>query len=474
MRRKIWKSGMRNAPSSVGILRMHRSLHAAGMLLIRPLVAYLALLGLSHAVADTLADAIDSAVRNNPLIHDARLAIRSAKEDKAQARSAYLPQIRLNADIARTRSVQRQGGFDGDMSRRVTWQQPASTSIEAAQSIYAGGRRSAQQDLAASSIRSAQSGFRSTEQELVYEVVQAYVSVRRDAEILRLREAYVQGLERQEDGARKRLAAGEITRTDQEQVKARIAGGRANRAGAQANLDRSKAAYIELVGLEPTDLQPLPPPPAVPATLSEALVLAARQHPDLMLAKEAVAAAKAQKRLERSNLLPQIDIVARQDFREEQRFQDSRNDSASLVARFSMPLFEGGYGVSRLRRSSIDIERAEAKLEAQRRAVAADIARAWTALTASADILAQAGIQTEAAKMAWIGNERELGLGLRSTLDVLDAELEWRQAQIEQESAAGEAQIASYALMAAIGDLNANRLSANANDASSLRAQGAR
>lgn len=443
------------------------------MLIIRPLIAYIALFGASHSVADTLADAVDAAVRNNPLIHDSRLAIRSAKEDKAQALSAYLPQVRLNADIARTRSVQRQEGFDGAMSRRVTWQEPASTSIEAVQSIYAGGRRSAQQDLAASSIRSAKSGFRSTEQNLVYEVVQAYVSVRRDAEILRLREAYVQGLERQADGARKRLAAGEITRTDLEQVKARIAGGRARRADAQANLDRSKAAYIELVGLEPTDLQPLPAPPAVPATLSEALALAARQHPDLTLAKEAVAAAKAQKRLERSNLLPKIDIVARQDFREEQKFEDSRSDSASLFARFSMPLFEGGYGVSRLRQSAINIERAEAKLDAQRRALAADISRAWTALTASADILAEAGIQTEAAKMAWIGNERELGLGLRSTLDVLDAELEWRQAQIEQESAAAEVHIASYALMAAIGDLNANRIFSDDKDTSNQKARSA-
>ena len=75
--------------------------------------------------------------------------------------------------------------------------------------------------------------------------------------------------------------------------------------------------------------------------------------------------------------------------------------------------------------------------------------------------------------MAWIGNERELGLGLRSTLDVLDAELEWRQAQIEQESAAAEVHIASYALMAAIGDLNANRIFSDDKDTLNQKARSA-
>src|SRR5690606_19128873 len=96
---------------------------------------------------------------------------------------------------------------------------------------------------------------------------------------------------------------------------------------------------------------------------------------------------------------------------------------------------------------------AGARIEAQRRQAVADVVQAWNDLVAGRDIVAAAQEQVAAASQAVEGAERERGLGLRSTLDVLDAEEERRNAQVALARAQAEAEFAAYALLAATGAL---------------------
>jgi len=68
-------------------------------------------------------------------------------------------------------------------------------------------------------------------------------------------------------------------------------------------------------------------------------------------------------------------------------------------------------------------------------------------------VLTAANEQVEASAIAVEGAERERGLGLRSTLDLLDAEEEARNALIGRARANADAVVASYALLAASGAL---------------------
>ncbi|MEZ5958392.1 MAG: TolC family protein [Hyphomonadaceae bacterium] len=122
-----------------------------------------------------------------------------------------------------------------------------------------------------------------------------------------------------------------------------------------------------------------------------------------------------------------------------------------------MPLFEGGYAYSRTRQSRINVGRAEQRTEAQRREVIANVSGAWSNLTASREILSVADEQVEASAIAVEGAERERGYGLRSTLDVLNAEEEARNALIARARANADAVVASYALMAATGAPHARK-----------------
>jgi outer membrane protein TolC len=153
-----------------------------------------------------------------------------------------------------------------------------------------------------------------------------------------------------------------------------------------------------------------------------------------------------------------VAFVGRYDHFQESSIEDDRRDGASAVAQFSLPLYEGGFARSRLRQGRINVRRAEAAIEGQRREVVANVIASWNNLVAGRDVMQSAREQVEAASQAVEGAERERGLGLRTTIDVLNAEEERRNAQIGLVSAEAEATFAAYALLAATGVLTIETL----------------
>jgi len=408
------------------------------------------------AYADTLEDALTSAYRNNPNLEDARLVVRAAREDSAQAFAGYLPSLGVTSTYGIRHSETESTGIFGPTTSENELD-PVTASVQLQQQIYTGGRREGEVTRARAGIEGARHGLRSTEQQVLLAAVDAYVSVRRDEEILRLRREHVEALERQLAGTRRRLDVGEVSRTDVAQAQTRLSGARAAVARAEADLESSRARYELVVGKPADALAPVEAP-ATPPNLQDAIAMAEHRHPEVLRAISARRAARAQVEIERSALRPQVSVVGRYDHAQDSSIEDDRSDSASAVAQFSLPLYEGGFARSRVRQGQINVRRSEARIEAQRREVVADVVAAWNALVAGRDIVASAREQVEAATQAVEGAERERGLGLRSTLDVLDAEQERRNAQIGLVSAEAESAFAAYALLASTGALTVETL----------------
>lgn len=404
------------------------------------------------ASADTLEDALIAAHANNPNLEEARLAVRAAREERTQAASAYLPSLGISGSVG-TQSIE--SDTDGLLGPTTTQAdlEPSTASAQVTQQLFTGFRRSGQSRLAAANIDGAQEGLRSREQDILLAAVNVYIGVLRDQEIVRLREEHVESLGQLLAGTRRRLEVGEVSRTDVAQAQTRLAGARANLARSRADLEASQARYIAIIGRAPQGLVPVAALPQTPHSLEEAVRIADDIHPDLGRAESAERAARAQVTIERSALLPQVSLVGRADENRDFGIAETRRESSSAVAQFSMPLFEGGYAYSRTRQSRINVGRAEARTEAQRREVIANVTAAWSNLTASREILTAANEQVESSALAVEGAERERGYGIRSTLDVLDAEEEARNALIGRARANADAVIASYALMAAAGAL---------------------
>jgi outer membrane protein len=412
------------------------------------------------AGAETLPEALNSAYATNPTLRAARAQTRQVDESWAQARAGFLPQLAVTGalstrEVDTTRTI---AGVSATTSESVDLE---TLSISVSQALYSGGRLVAQIGLANAQIGAAQEGLRAVGQTVLLAAVSAYVDVQRDTRQLEIRENNVRLLEKQAQAAADRFEVGEITRTDVAQAQARLAGGVAGLAAARADLAASRAQYQRVIGEAPGALAPAPAIGELPATLDQAISIGLEANPDIRRFKQAERAARQQVTIERADLLPQVALAARRDRQVDQTTRVIETESTVATAQISVPLFERGFVRSRTRAARIGVIRAAAQTEEATRAVTSQVTASWNDVLAARGVIEASQRQVEANQLALEGVEQEKKEGLRTTLDVLDAQQELLDSQLALVRAERNAYVAAHGLLSSIGRLDARALGVN-------------
>jgi TolC family type I secretion outer membrane protein len=415
----------------------------------------------SAAQAETLADALNAAYLRNPTLEAARASTRATDEQYPQARARLLPQVSATATYGEQRI---DNNLSGQSTNDILRSKPGSYGLQATQSVFAGGRNIGAINQANANIEAAQESLRSTEQNVLLNTIAAYMDVRRDAEILKIRANNVDLLLRQVEEAQARFDVGEITRTDVAQAQARLAGARAQLAVARANLEASRANYTSIVGNPPGQLEAPPPLAALPSSLDMAVEQGLSANPDYLQSQNLVKAARAQMTIDRASLLPQISVTGRvsRNFDDYTGFAPPDNGVASAVATLTIPLYQGGLARSRVAQARQNLQRVQAQAEGARRQVATDITTAWNDLDAARQTIVSTREQVEANQLAFDGAKQERDVGLRTTIEVLNAQQELLDSRVAQVQAERNAYVAANGLLQAVGALDPKTLGVNA------------
>ncbi|HEX6858618.1 MAG TPA: TolC family outer membrane protein [Caulobacteraceae bacterium] len=434
----------------------------------------LAAAGAAHA--ETLADAIALAYQTNPTLQEQRASQRALDETYVQARTGLRPTVDATASVSereiRTAAGETQVDTDNNGIPDTTIPVPSFTSrtsasagqIEVTQPIYTGGRVTSQISASEADVLAGREGLRQVEAGVLLNVVQAYVDVRRDQERLRIAQENVSVLNRQLEEARARFEVGEITRTDTAQAEARQAAARATLASAQAALAISRANYAAVVGQNPGELAPEPSlAPLLPATVDQAFERAQENNGAVRAAGFEERASSARVAAARAKRRPTVGLRGTLGYSAAEvndvgnRFGDyDRDITGSVVA--SMPIFTGGLTNSQVRQASARNTADRIAIEGARRDVLQDVARAWNQLLGARANLVANQEQVNAAQIAFEGTREEAQVGLRTTLDVLNAEQELRNAQLALVTARRDEYVAAALVLAAMGDLEAPKL----------------
>lgn len=425
-----------------------------------------AIVGLaSVAHAETLTDALNAAYANNPTLETARATTRATDEQYPQARARLLPQVSATATYGERR-------LDTDVYSQapggILNSSPGTYGVQATQTVFAGGRNIGAINQANANIDAAQESLRSTEQTILLSTISAYMDVRRDAEILSIRANNVELLLRQVEEAQARFDVGEITRTDVAQAQARLAGARANLAFARANLEASRARYAEVVGNPPGQLEPAPPVAAgMPSSLEMAIEQGLASNPDYLQQQSLVKSARAQMMIDRAGLLPQVSVTGQitRNYDDDRPFNSLAlrdQQDARAVATLTIPLYQGGLARSRVAQARDNLQRAQAQSEAARRRVASTVTSAWNDLDAARQAIVSTREQVEANQLAFDGAEQERDVGLRTTIEVLNAQQELLDSRVAQAQAERNAYVAAHGLLQALGALDPKTLGVNA------------
>lgn len=430
------------------------------------------LLSAVGASAETLADAIALAYQTNPTLQEQRATQRAIDETYVQARTGLRPTVDATLQ-ATQREVRNAGGpLDVDDDGDVDLELPSSTTnsgtsegaITILQPLYTGGRVTSQIAASEADVLAGREALRQVEAGVLLSVVQAYVDVRRDQERVRISQENLAVLQRQLEESTARFEVGEITRTDVAQSEARLAASRAQLASAQALLAISRANYAAVVGQNPGELAPEPSLAALlPPTVEDAFAKAQENNPAVRTAgfserasRARVAAARAQRR-PTVGLRGDIGYTASEVEGVGNQFGDyDRAIAGSVVA--SVPIFTGGLTNSQVRQAAERNNADRIAIEGARRDALQDVAQAWNGLLGARANLTANEEQVRAGRIAFEGTREEAQVGLRTTLDVLNAEQELRQAELALVTARRDEYVAAAQVLAAIGELEARNL----------------
>jgi outer membrane protein len=447
-----------------------------GRLLTAILCAGVAGVYAAPACAETLAEAIAMAYDTNPNLQAQRATQRALDENYVQARSGFRPQLSLQAvaiwDEFRTPAAARRQGVDtngdgipdvflpvtGDGIQRTNSGQ---IGLNFSQPIWTGGRTAAAVSAAEGDILAGRETLRRVESQVMLSVIQAFVDVRRDQEGVRIRQENVTVLGEQLKESRARFDVGEITRTDVAQSESRLAGARALLSSAVAQLASSRAAYAAIVGQNPGELQPEPSLAfLLPPNADDAFAVAEKFNPLLRGQVFAEQASKARVAQARADRMPNISFRATYGFGGQIDPLDTGRYSRELTGQavVTVPLFTGGLTSSRIRqqveRNNVD----RINIETQRRSVLQTVTQAWNQLIAARANIDSTDEAVRAAQIAAEGTRQEQQVGLRTTLDTLNAEQELRNDELTAVAAKHDEYLAAATVLSAMGRLEAKDL----------------
>lgn len=420
------------------------------MLLRSSAIAVVMALSAGAAGADSLADALIKAYQSSPLLDANRAALRSLDEGVPQARSARLPQVGASVEATTQSSAE---DFEDDQLSN------ARAALSASLLVYDHGQTRAAVEAATNRIAAGRADLKDVEQLVLYNAVVAYADVRRAQEFVRLGRSDVNRLTETLDATQNRYDVGEVTRTDVSQSQSRLSASRATLAASQGELEIAREAYRQAVGTLPTNLEPLPPKPAVPGAQSEAERIAMQRHPSIVSAQFAERAAVYD--FDRALAAKGPSVSLNGSVGAERGNLNGFWDGVGygqVGIEGNLPLYTGGNNDSVVRQAQNLLDQSRYELQDTARTVAQSVAEAWANFQTSKVAITARREQAEAARIAAEGVAEEARLGARSTLDVLDADQERLQADAEIVQAVRDEYVAAYALLRSMGLLTVEHL----------------
>jgi outer membrane protein len=401
------------------------------------------------SAAQTLEETLVAAYQTNPSLAAQRARLAQTEEGYIQARAGRLPTVSASADVSEQEAWG--GAFNarnGDLGYGVSLNQP----------LYRGGRIDGSIDAALARVEAGREVLRSAEQGVLISAISAHAEVVRDRQIVGIRSNNVDVLAEQLRAARDRFEVGEITRTDVAQAEARLSGARAQLSAAQAALAASRAAYARVTGVEPIDPQAVEPAEALPAEFADAAEVALSTNPDLRAAQFQEIASEQGVRIARGAMLPDVSVSASANEGRASDFSGQARGTATVRAQVSMPIFTGGLNRSRVREARAAADEARLSQLTVRRQVIEGVTNAWNNFLAAQAVIESSREAVRANEIAFEGVEQEAFVGLRTTLDVLNAEQELLNSRLELVRAERDMTVAAYALLQAMGVLDAQTL----------------
>ena len=399
------------------------------------------------AHAETLREALTSAYLNNPTILSALLNVKATAENIVLAKSVHLPTIGATASISDSYTA-----GQGPIGLPT-----ATVGASVSQNIFDNFKGDADIEAARALTEASRYALQNSEQNVLLAVVQAYMGVIQNTQLIQIRQENVKFYQAQVDSANDRLKIGEGTKIDVSQAQARLAQGTASYEAAVSALQTSQASYERYVGHKPRNLtSTFNLGSLMPKSVDAAVNKAVSDNPAILAAKAAIRAAQAGSDSANAAFGPTLDMlgtIGANVFGPSNVI--STAPTASLKFTLSVPIYGGGRFGANIRKANITQVKSEVDALAARDQVKEATITAWSTLQSATAQITSANSAVSSGQLSLEGIVQERDVGQATTLDVLNAQSELTSVKEGLIQASASRVIASFALVAATGHLTA-------------------
>ncbi|MCZ8313762.1 TolC family outer membrane protein [Phreatobacter sp.] len=407
----------------------------------------------------TLEAALARAFATNPDIQAQRGQVRATAESIAQARAAGLPQVSATAyaGVLATRETLRGTPTNTINSATVGMR---GVGLVATQSLFDGGRTQNSVIQAQRLTEGQRQQLRAVEQSILLDVAASYVAVLTGHALVDVQRRNIGFLNTTLSSARTRLSSGVATPTDVAQAEARLSRGQADLAAAEADLQIARDRFARLVGAPAANqLRPVRSLDALlPSSRDSSRDLAGTGNPAVLAATEQVRAADAAVRIAQGQMLPQLSMQGAVARDLDTDASTRRTDSAQLTGRLTVPLYAGGGPEAQVRQAQELLGAARLQLDSARLQARSAAYAGYTAYLSAGATIRAATTESKAAEVSVDGMQKQVEAGVRTLVELLNAQQDLTIARGRLIQAQGDRIVATFSILAATGRLEPARL----------------
>lgn len=404
----------------------------------------------AHAMS--LEEALSAAYENNPTLKAERKQMEGAFEAVPDANSGLLPTITGHYDNGNERGNVNNGRDQKFHSKgyRLNLSQP----------LFRGFRTYNALQQSEYIVKAATFALQNAEQRVLLEAVNSYLDVARTREIYKLNQHNENVLGEQLEATGDRFKLGETTRTDVAQAESRRAAATSRRITAHGDMVTAESDFRRIYQIEPPeDIAITETLPVTPESMDKLITEALNNDPALKLAYFNSETAKESIDIAKGVLLPTVTLDGSTQKRSGGGVgQLNQMEDEAITVNVSVPLYQGGGEYADVRRARKTAEENAFRLDQERNNTVDRATAAWESLVTARGAIDAQKSSVDSAKLALEGVKQEQEVGSRTVLDVLDAEQELFQAQVNLITAKRNYASAAYTVLSSVGALTAQGL----------------
>jgi TolC family type I secretion outer membrane protein len=388
---------------------------------------------------------------NHPALIAKREELKAIDEGVAQAISGFRPSISANLSKGRQRS--------GNANDTWNYNNSKSRSLNVEQPIFNGGGTIASFNVANDRVNAARAELSALEQQTLYDAIVAYSDVVEKQSVFALNQKNVEVLQQQFADTKARFNVGLQTVTDVAQASSRLATAQSYKQQSLSDLEVAKASFQRVIGYAAPEKISMPPVPAgIPENITLANELAHKNNPILEAARHNEKAAENNIDVNGASILPSISLQGTMSRADGVATAINHVDSDAIKLNLTIPIYQSGAEWSRLRAARNQAQQAKFNVIDTNAAVLENVASAWGSFNAAKAIIIANQEAVKAAETARNGVQKEKEFGVRTVLDLLNAEQEEFTAKVNLIKAERSEKILAYRLLATIGKLTSDEL----------------